>query len=80
MSNANRTGLFGVLGRISPRSASVLAYITNQLLHSNRPVILESNAVEEEPQRIIIDIPRPERDWPDPKPRPENPTYADLRS
>jgi hypothetical protein len=69
-------------GRIFPRRASVLAYITNQILHSHRAVMLESNAVEEEPQRIIIDIPRPERDWPDPepKPRPENPTYRDLRS
>jgi hypothetical protein len=66
-------------GRISPRRASVLAFITSQLLHSNRAVILESPPAKEE-TRLIIDIPRPNRDWPDAKPRPENPTYADLRS
>ena len=65
-------------GRVSPRRASVLAYITNQLLHSHRAIILETKPVEEEPQ-IIIDIPRPKRDdWP--KPRPANPTYEDLRT
>ena len=34
------------------------------------------------PTEIIFDMPRPNRDWPEPetKPRPENPTYADLRS
>ncbi len=64
-------------GRISPRRASVLAYITNQLLHSHRAILLETTPAKEQTQ-IIIDIPRPERDWPDP--RPENPTYADLRS
>jgi hypothetical protein len=69
-------------GRISPRRASVLAYITNQLLHSNRAIILEAAPAEEQPRRIIIDMPEPDRDWPEPglKPRPENPTYADLRS
>jgi hypothetical protein len=69
-------------GRISPRRASVLAYITNQLLHSHRAITLESTPAKEEPQRIIIDMPRPDREWPEPetKPRPENPTYADLRS
>jgi hypothetical protein len=67
-------------GRISPRRASVLAYITNQLLHSHRSIILENKAIADQPQEIIFDMPRPERDWPDPEPRPENPTYADLRS
>jgi hypothetical protein len=68
-------------GRISPRRASVLAYITNQLLHSHRAITLESTPAKEK-TNIIIDIPRPDRDWPEPetKPRPENPTYADLRS
>ena len=68
-------------GRISPRRASVLAYITNQLLHSHRAITRESPPAKEATQ-IIIDIPRPNRDWPepDPKPRPENPTYADLRT
>jgi hypothetical protein len=69
-------------GRISPRRASVLAFITNQLLHSNRAAILETTPAKEQPQRIIIDMPGPNRDWPEPetKPRPADPTYADLRS
>jgi hypothetical protein len=71
-------------GRISPRRASVLAFITNQLLHSNRAITLETTPAKEQPHRIIIDMPEPNRDWPEPepeaKPRPENPTYADLRS
>jgi hypothetical protein len=65
-------------GRISPRRASVLAYITNQLLHSHRAITLETKPAEEVP-RIIIDMPRPDHDdWP--KPRPANPTYEDLRT
>jgi hypothetical protein len=69
-------------GRISPRRASVLAFITSQLLHSHRSIILENKAIADRPQEIIFDMPRPNRDWPEPetKPRPENPTYADLRS
>jgi hypothetical protein len=55
-------------GRISPRRASVLAYITNQLLHSHRAIILETKAEDDQPQEIIIDMPRPMRDWPDPVP------------
>ncbi len=65
-------------GRISPRRASVLAYITNQLLHSHRAIILETKAVDEEPQRIILDMPRPERDWPEPVP-PSHPDMSWLR-
>jgi len=69
-------------GSISPRRASVLAFISSQLLHSHRSILLENKAIADEPQRIVIDMPGPDRDWPDPgpKPRPENPTYADLRS
>jgi hypothetical protein len=67
-------------GRISPRRASVLGFITSQLLHSNRAVILETAPAKDQPRRIIIDMPEPDRDWPDAKPRPENPTCADLRS
>jgi len=59
-----------VKGRVSPRRASVLAYITNQLLHSHRAIVLETNAANEEPIRIINDMPRPDRDWPDPEPAP----------
>jgi hypothetical protein len=67
-------------GRISPRRASVLAYITNQLLHSHRAITLETNAADEEPIRIINDMPRPERDWPDPEPAPpSHPVMSWLR-
>jgi hypothetical protein len=66
-------------GRISPRRASVLAYITNQLLHSHRVITLESTSAKSE-QRIIIDMPGPDRSEPEHKPRPENPTYKDLRT
>jgi hypothetical protein len=51
-------------GRVSPRRASVLAYITNQLLHSHRAIHRERGAQDDEPQRIIIDMPRPDRDDP----------------
>src|ERR1700730_14783557 len=37
-------------GRVSPRRASVLAYITNQLLHSHRGITLETNAIADQPQ------------------------------
>jgi hypothetical protein len=63
-------------GRVSPRRASVLAYITNQLLHSHRAIILETKPEEEKLQQIIIDIPRPDRS----EPRHANPTYPDLRT
>src|SRR5260370_23866481 len=45
---------------ISPRRAAVLAYITNQLLHSHRAIARETNPDDDEPQRIIIDMPRSE--------------------
>src|SRR5205807_5155049 len=46
-------------GRVSPRRASVLAYITTQLLHTL--VAAEKESSDEEPQ-IIFDLPSPERD------------------
>jgi hypothetical protein len=49
-------------GRISPRRASVLGYLTNQLLHSHRAIALEAGPPVEQEQRIIIDMPRPHRD------------------
>jgi hypothetical protein len=69
-------------GRISPRRASVLAYITNQLLHSHRAIILESEPAKDEPQQWIFDLPRPERDWPGPEPAPPShhapPSHPDM--
>jgi len=46
-------------GRISPRRASVLAFITNQILHSHRAIQKE---VESQPQQFIFDLPRPKLD------------------
>jgi hypothetical protein len=65
-------------GRVTPRRASVLAYITNQLLHSHSAFYRELHAQDDEPQQIIIDMPGPKRD--DPRPKPDNPTYEDLRT
>ncbi len=49
-------------GRVSPRRAAVLAYITNQLLHSHRAVHREAVSQDDETQQIIIDMPGPCRD------------------
>jgi len=46
-------------GRVSPRRAAVLGYLTNQILHSHRAIDRE---LENEPQKIIFDLPRPKRD------------------
>ena len=46
-------------GRVSPRRAAVLGYLTNQLLHSHRAIDKES---EDEPKQFIFDLPRPKRD------------------
>ena len=47
-------------GRVSPRRASVLAYITNQLLHSHRAIDRENNP-DDDHVNIILDMPRPDR-------------------
>ncbi len=51
-------------GRVSPRRAAVLAYITNQLLHSHCVVQKEEKELDNQPQQIIFDLPRPQRDEP----------------
>jgi len=48
-------------GRVSPRRASVLAYITIQLLHTHS-VILKEEELEDKSQPFIFDLPRPHRD------------------
>ena len=50
-------------GRVSPRRASVLGYITNQLLHSHRAIDRENllQLEEQVPVVEIGDIPRPAR-------------------
>ncbi len=45
-------------GRVSPRRASVLAYITNQLLHSHRAINRE---IDQEPVTVIWDASGPDR-------------------
>jgi hypothetical protein len=52
-------------GRVTPRRASVLAYITNQLLHSHSAFYREVHQKDDEPQEIIFDMPRPRRDEPE---------------
>jgi hypothetical protein len=52
-------------GRVSPRRAAVLAYITNQLLHSHCVVQKEEKELDNQPQQIIFDLPRPKRDLPE---------------
>jgi hypothetical protein len=51
-------------GRISPRRAAVLAYITNQLLHTHRAIESETRFEQEtNPQWPELgDLPRPPRD------------------
>jgi hypothetical protein len=49
-------------GRISPRRASVLGYITNQLLHSHRAIDRENlfQLEDSDPPRVELgDMPRP---------------------
>jgi hypothetical protein len=51
-------------GRVSPRRASVLAYITNQLLHSHRAIDYDDERHSDDHVNIILDGPRPIRDDP----------------
>jgi hypothetical protein len=48
-------------GRISPRRAAVLAYITNQLLHTHRAIDYDDDRHSDGPVTIIMDAPRPDR-------------------
>src|SRR6266581_5640488 len=51
-------------GAISPRRASVLAYITNQFLHSHRAIVRDKALQpQQQDQRLIRDY----SDWPDPQ-------------
>jgi hypothetical protein len=50
-----------------------MAYTANLLLRTLPAIQLE---IDSEPQQIILDMPRPDRS----DPRPDNPTYQDLRS
>jgi hypothetical protein len=59
--------------KISPRRASVMAFTCSLLLRTLPAIQLQ---IEKAPLQVIFDEPRPDRD----DLRPENPTYADLRS
>jgi hypothetical protein len=59
--------------KITPRRAAVMAYTCNLLLRT-LPAIQQE--IDSHPRRIIIDMPEPDLS----EPRPENPTYMDLRS
>jgi len=62
-------------GRISPRRASVLGYITNQPLNSQRTIIFEE---KHKTGRIIIDMPGPDRSDPESQPAPR--TWQEMRT
>jgi hypothetical protein len=50
-------------GRISPRRASVMAYVTNQLLHSHRAIARDNplQTPKEKDQPLVLDF----SDWPE---------------
>lgn len=58
----SRLLLFQAQDRIPPRRAAVMAYTCNLLLRTLPVLQHERNPQEVEPQRIIIDMPRPDRD------------------
>jgi hypothetical protein len=62
--------------KITPRRAAVMAYTCNLLLRTLPAIEREGNPQHDRPQQIIIDMPEPDRS----EPRPENPTYMDLRT
>jgi len=62
--------------KITPRRAAVMAYTCNLLLRTLPAIAHEANPAGDESERIIIDMPSPNRD----RPAPENPTYQDLRT
>jgi hypothetical protein len=63
--------------KITPRRGAVMAYTANLLLRTLPAIEHETNPQNQE-QRWIMDLPRPDRD--DLHPKPDNPTYEDLRS
>ncbi len=58
----SRLLLFQAQDRIPPRRAAVMAYTCNLLLRTLPAIQHERNPQDDEPQRIIIDMPRPDRD------------------
>jgi hypothetical protein len=58
----SRLLLFQAEDRIPPRRAAVMAYTCNLLLRTLPALQDERNPKADEPQRIVIDMPRPDRD------------------
>ncbi len=58
----SRLLLFQAQDRIPPRRAAVMAYTCNLLLRTLPAIQHERSPQDDEPQRIIIDMPRPDRD------------------
>jgi hypothetical protein len=58
----SRLLLFQAQDRIPPRRAAVMAYTCNLLLRTLPAIQHECNPKEDDTQRIIIDMPRPDRD------------------
>ena len=50
-------------GRVSPRRASVMAYVTNQPLHSHRAIARDNHVQTQQEERIEFDF----SDWPEPE-------------
>jgi hypothetical protein len=48
--------------KITPRRAAVMAYSANLLLRTLPAIEHELNPQDDEPQRFIMDLPRPQRD------------------
>jgi len=60
--------IFQAQDRIPPRRAAVMAYTCNLLLRTLPAIAQETAPPAEKEHRIIIDMPGPDREWPDPKP------------
>jgi hypothetical protein len=58
----SRLLLFQAQDRISPRRASVMAFTCNLLLHTLPAIQRELHQEDDQPRRIIIDMPEPNRD------------------
>jgi hypothetical protein len=67
--------------KITPRRAAVMAYTANLLLRTLPAIARETTPADDEP-RVIIDMPGPDRDWPDPEPAPPThhapPSHPDM--
>ena len=73
----SRLLLFQAQDRIPPRRAAVMAYTCNLLLRTLPAIDKEVHPPNDAPQEIIMDLPRPKRDWPE---DPERALYKRMSS